>query len=122
MAGYIPLIVGMLLLTTMSTFMSSAIKKGDLEKNNAIGFRTKATLSSENAWEAGHQKSVPYLQATTIIGTLGVITSIVALFLFNRGSDVFNSGLFVVPIFSFVIQVLMILYAAIKANSAAQRV
>ena len=58
MFGYIALVIGILIISLLTLGMSRAISTGSLARNEAIGIRTKATLSSDDAWENGHKAAV----------------------------------------------------------------
>lgn len=114
MAGYVSLVVGLLLMSGLGFFMDRAIRSGSLERNTAIGIRTRATLSSDEAWEAGHREARPYLQATALVGIVGVVVSVAALPFVQSG------GRYVVPVAAFVVQIAVLAWGAARANSAAK--
>lgn len=71
MFGYIALVAGLLLLSLLGFSLARSIKSNSLARNNAIGLRTQATLSSDEAWSYGHQQALPYLKATVLAGMVG---------------------------------------------------
>lgn len=116
MGGYVSLIVGIFLLTFLSLGMHYSIKAGNLQRNEVLGFRTRSTLASDEAWEVGHRKTLPYLQATTVCGAVGIATSISAPILLDNDSPSSLGVIYVFPILAFLIQIVTIILAALKAN------
>lgn len=72
--------LGLLALSGLSHFIRSSIASGTLDRNSAIGLRTKATKSSDVAWVAGHKAAGPWLSACAGLGYLmGAATAVGAL-------------------------------------------
>ena len=120
MAAFISMIIGALTLTLVSAVMFKAIESDTLEKNSVIGFRTKSTLASEQAWRAGHQATVPFLKFNSIIGIVGAIASIIFPLMSIASGNGFNDWFIILPMSVFFIQFAVILCAAMKANAAAK--
>ncbi|MCT1464752.1 SdpI family protein [Corynebacterium sanguinis] len=122
MFGYVFLVVGALLLSLLSAGMAKATKNGSLERNEAIGIRTKATLSSNAAWNEGHKAAIPYLNAVSITGFVGALFSVMAL-LFSKPHDGSVTGWqYTLPIATLVAQIIILLWSASKANQRAKSV
>ncbi len=54
--------VTLLLLAVVFQTMNRQVQAGDLSNNGVFGIRTKATRSSDAAWEAGHLAAVPVIR------------------------------------------------------------
>ncbi|UWF03665.1 SdpI family protein [Corynebacterium diphtheriae bv. gravis] len=63
--------VGLILLSVLCLTLPKVAMSGNIQRNSAIGIRTKETKKSDSAWLEGHRKATPILQATGII-TLGI--------------------------------------------------
>lgn len=55
-------------------------RTGTLERNALIGIRTRATMASDAAWDAGHRAAAPVLEvvawASVVTGLVGTVTAI----------------------------------------------
>ncbi|MDN6372598.1 MAG: SdpI family protein [Brevibacterium aurantiacum] len=60
MAGYLIVAAG-------SVILIVAVRKKAIGRNSAIGIRTRHTLASDAAWEAGQRAGVPYLFGMAVI-------------------------------------------------------
>lgn len=117
--GGLSLGVGLVFLSLIIHFVSNQAVSGKLDRNSAIGIRTKATRSSEYAWLAGHRAAGPWLLATAITGYVAGLTAIViAVTLMANGGD--NQAVMVIPLAGFVVVVALLITAASKANSSAR--
>ncbi len=54
--------VTLLLLAIVFQTMNRQVQAGDLSNNGVFGIRTKATRSSDAAWQAGHLAAVPAIR------------------------------------------------------------
>lgn len=122
MFGYISLVGGLLLLSMLCIAVSHAVKTESLERNSAIGIRTKSTLASDRAWDVGHHTARPYLIGTALTGIVGTVISLLAIPFFADGGSLTDPKIMVVPAFSFVLQILVFLWSSKKADSAAKSV
>ena len=57
--------------------MRRAVLDGAFARNWAMGLRTKATKSSDEAWERGHRAALPWLTATVVSTGLTAIGGLV---------------------------------------------
>ncbi|OLT39952.1 hypothetical protein BJF85_06185 [Saccharomonospora sp. CUA-673] len=99
----------------------ASAKPGALPRNHTIGIRTRATQASDEAWEAGHEASIPMMlrsaQAAYVAAGFTAFT-VVALAL----GDMSVQWAFVPLIGGFVVQIAYALLATRDANRAARAV
>lgn len=113
--------LGLMTLGVAIHCVKSKVASGGIQRNSAIGVRTKATMSSDSAWQAGHAAAAPMLTATFLTAyTMGVISS--ALGLTSTLIDAENSPAMVIPLGGLVVVLALLVISAIKANSAARAV
>jgi hypothetical protein len=110
---------GLLTLGAMIHYVKSQVAHGNIQRNSAIGIRTKATMSSDRAWEAGHAAAAPMLTATYLASySLGVITLVGSLALTLSGVE--HVVTIIVPLVGIFVVLALLTAASIKANSAAR--
>ncbi|WP_425266438.1 SdpI family protein [Corynebacterium liangguodongii] len=100
--------------------MVSATNRGSLERIEAIGIRTRATLSSDAAWNEGHKAAIPYLNAASITGFVGALFSVLALIFFKPDGNTVTGSLYALPVATLVVQIITLLWSASKANQRAK--
>ncbi|MEV0300770.1 MULTISPECIES: SdpI family protein [Streptomyces] len=111
--------VGLMTLGVMIHYVKSRVASGSIERNSTMGIRTKATMSSDRAWQAGHASATPMLTATFLTAyAMGAVSSALGL-AFTLG-DVRNAAVIIVPSAGLVAVLALLTAAAIKANSAAR--
>ena len=111
--------VGLLMMGVTIHYVKNQVAGGAISRNSAIGIRTKATMASDRAWEAGHAAAGPMLTATCLTAyTAGVLT--VAIGLASTLGDVGKAVAIVVPLCGVGAVLTLLSTAAIKANSAAR--
>lgn len=120
MFGYIALVIGILIISLLTLGMSRAISTGSLARNEAIGIRTKATLSSDDAWENGHKAALPFLSMATVTGAIGAVFALLALPFFSSAGEITDPGIFSIPVVAFTVQIVIMLAACVKANQHAK--
>lgn len=118
--GYVSLLTGLLLMAAIGHFIDRSISKSELARNEVFGLRTRATLASDDAWNAGHQSARPYLKATAVIGVIGFAVSLAALTLLQTGDNITEPGIYAIPIAVFLCQIGILIWGTVKANSAAK--
>jgi len=111
--------VGLLMLGVTIHFVSNQVASGDLGRNSAIGIRTKATMASDDAWEAGHAAAAPMLTVTHLTAyTAGAITLVIGVA--STMTDVGRPVAIAVPLCGVGAVLTLLVMAASKANSAAR--
>lgn len=114
------LLIGVVVLTGLSWAMVSACASGSLPRNGAVGIRTKATKSSDAAWDAGHRAAVPAMRRTAWFGSAAVVLTVLLLVIARPGE---NPGWEVaVPVIGFVGVVAGLCGAGVVADRAAKKV
>ncbi|URM91147.1 SdpI family protein [Streptomyces sp. MRC013] len=113
--------LGLMALGVVIHYVKSKVASGGIQRNSVIGIRTKATMSSDSAWQAGHAAAAPMLTATFLTAyAMGVISS--ALGLTSTLGDAENPPVMVIAPGGLVVVLALLVIAAIKANSAARAV
>jgi hypothetical protein len=107
--------LGLLALSGLSHFIRSSIASGTLDRNSAIGLRTKATQSSDVAWVAGHKAAGPWLSACAGLGYLmGAATAVGALV--TIATDSIHSSIWFLPAVGFAGVVVLLVLATVIAD------
>ncbi|MFD7505141.1 SdpI family protein [Streptomyces sp. NPDC059850] len=113
--------VGLITLGAMIHYVKNQVASGSIERNSVIGIRTKATMSSDHAWQAGHTSAAPMLTVTSLTAyAVGAISLAISLVL--TLSDTENPAVIIVPLTGIVVVLALLTAAAVKANSAARAV
>lgn len=68
---------GLVLLALVVVAMDRAIRGGSLARNGLVGFRTRATTSSDPAWEAGNAAALPVLRPAVVAALVAVAAAVV---------------------------------------------
>ncbi|WP_270928697.1 SdpI family protein [Saccharopolyspora indica] len=94
-----------------------SVASGQLHRNGMLGIRTKVTMSSEEAWLAGHLAALPWTRAGARVGYAGAaVTAVIA-----TGQLVAGTGtpfLLLVPGVALAALVVLLLIGTGKANAA----
>ncbi len=111
----------LLLLAVVFQTMNRQVQAGDLRNNGLFGIRTKATRSSDAAWQAGHLAAVPAIKvAYRLAYALFAVVLVLAVVL---QATVKKSPLpFVLAAVGLVIVLGVLLRAAVTADRAARQV
>ncbi|WPW33234.1 SdpI family protein [Streptomyces atratus] len=113
--------VGLITLGVMIHYVKNQVANGSIQRNSAIGIRTKATMSSDSAWQAGHASAAPMLTVTFLTAyAVGAISLAIILALTLSGDK--NPAVIIVPLAGIVVVLALLTTAALKANSAARAV
>lgn len=92
-------------------------KTGRLDRNRAIGIKTRATLASDDAWKRGHKAGAPWILSSALVALTGAAGSgLLALFL---GDSVSNVDIAIVVLFGFGGVIGTLVTAAVVASRAA---
>ncbi|WP_329035079.1 SdpI family protein [Streptomyces sp. NBC_01725] len=100
-------------------YVRNQVAAGKIRRNSAIGIRTKATMSSDAAWEAGHARAAPLLAVTFVTAyALGAITVLIGLV--SALADIDDAAVLVVPLGGILVFLGLLSTAAARANAAAR--
>ncbi|WP_246300259.1 SdpI family protein [Actinopolyspora biskrensis] len=61
LGAMIGLAAGMLMVAGVFDDVRRGTTRGKLGRNQRVGLRTKRTMASERAWQAGHRAAAPWL-------------------------------------------------------------
>ena len=112
---------GLIILAVVTWMLHHNIQNGTLNANDAFGIRTKATKSSEKAWDAGHQAADPLLRVIPVFAVAAAVLSLLlAVFLRADGDDA-NSVVLLSSGLGYALVVALLLVAARKADRAAKQ-
>ncbi|MEU4565113.1 SdpI family protein [Micromonospora sp. NPDC023956] len=75
MVGLITALLGLLAVPLVCVGVTRAGANGQLERNGAVGIRTRDTQLSDAAWQAGHAAVLPVVTRT---GWVGVVAAVLA--------------------------------------------
>ena len=120
--GSLSLLVGVAVLSLVTGILVPQIYAGDLRRNHLFGMRTKATLSSDEAWEVGHRAALPYLVFACIAGVVAIIAALGTFVFANVSSGAGEITLAAIPIAAFTGQVIALITGCVAADRAAKSV
>jgi hypothetical protein len=72
--------VVLLISAVVSAASAKAAATGQLRRSKLLGIRTSATLSSDAAWQAGHQSALPWIKTGVLAATIGGLLLLTAPF------------------------------------------
>lgn len=121
LSGIVSASVGLLFLSGVLHFIKSATKSGVLDRNSAIGIRTRTTTSSDAAWEAGHHAAGPWLLAGALTGYFIALLSTV-LTVFGALAGTLGPAALLVPGSGFLAVCVMLVVATVVANRSGAEV
>lgn len=112
---------GLVTMGAMVHYMKNQITRGNIQRNSAVGIRTKATMSSDRAWAVGHAAASPMLTATYLTAySVGVIAFAITVGVTLSDSE--NPAVIIAPLAGMGVVLALLTAAAVKANSAARAV
>lgn len=117
----VSLLLGVVVFTGIAALLYRATKSGSLAPNSAVGFRTRATLASEQAWHLGHTTALPYLRLCALVGALTCAISLIAAIAAAATGGSYAPAVLIAAI-GWTGQLTLLLVASVKANTAAKQV
>lgn len=112
---------GLMAIAAVTYAIAALAQSRSLPLNGLIGIRTRATRRSEAAWIAAHDAARPALLASSVISVCGSIGAVLAGVALNAQ----RCGDAVVVVFgicTYVIALVLLARATVKANAAARKV
>lgn len=97
--------------------MQRSVASGKLTRNGMIGIRTKVTMSSDEAWLAGHLAARRWTRAAVRVGySAAAVTAVIAIAQLVAGTG--SPFLLLVPGAGLVVVVVLLLFGVRDANAA----
>ena len=111
---FYPPMIGYLVVTAVCVVLVICQRRKPIVRNSVVGIRTRYTLMSEAAWQAGQRAGSPYLIAMAVIG----LSHAVALF----GVELANATRIghVASVLGWVLIIICAVLAVRAANAAAR--
>lgn len=105
-------------------WLGRASARGSLGRNHSVGLRTRWTLASDRAWDAGHRAGAQRVRVAGLGGVIGAVATVASGFLPVAGaSENLTNGVITAGILgSSVWLVAWVLAAGMAANRAARAV
>ncbi|RKT82830.1 SdpI/YhfL protein family protein [Saccharopolyspora antimicrobica] len=111
------LALGLVLMSGVVHGIQRSVASGNLKRNGMLGIRTKVTMSSDEAWEAGHLAAWPWTRAGVWVGySSAAVTAMIA-----TGQLIAGTGsplLLLLPAAGLVVVVVLMLLGTRDANAA----
>ncbi|MER7077422.1 SdpI/YhfL protein family protein [Saccharopolyspora kobensis] len=111
------LALGLVLISGVVHGIQRSVARGNLKRNGMLGIRTKVTMSSDEAWEAGHLAARPWTRAGVWVGcSSAAVTAVIA-----TGQLIAGTGspiLLLLPAAGLVVVVVLLLLGTRDANAA----
>lgn len=117
LAAYLSPLLGTLLLSAIIHVMIASIQSGDFSRQSVLGLRTKATLSSDQAWITGHRAALPMLKTVAWAGYIGAALLVILFVFFPQPRPY---ALITGPVILLICQAIALVYAARQASRAAR--
>jgi hypothetical protein len=116
--------IGLLVMAVVLHALEHQVATGTLERNGLVGIRTRATMTSDEAWRAGHSAANPRVRAAAYAGygfaAVAIVSGIVLLALDADGWVL--AVPLVTALVGYAASLALLLLAAQAANRAARRV
>lgn len=96
------------------------LNSGRITRNNAIGLRTQATLSSDKAWERGHKAGAQWIAASAVGAAAATVLGVAALLV--TGFEPNEPTNAVVILFGMLAIIGPLIAAGVAADKAAKKV
>ncbi|MFI6823259.1 SdpI family protein [Micromonospora sp. NPDC050187] len=74
--GLVPLLFGVVAVPLVCVAVTRAGATGRLERNGAVGIRTRDTQVSDAAWQAGHAAALPMVTRTVWVAVVAVVLAV----------------------------------------------
>lgn len=113
-------VVAFVLLGAVFGGVGVMLGSGRITRNNAIGIRTAATLSSDEAWKLGHQAGGRWVIASAVASGMATLIGVLVLVVTGLKPSELDTALVILGGFGVIIGLLVV--AGVVADRAAQSV
>ncbi|WP_190991394.1 SdpI family protein [Pseudarthrobacter sulfonivorans] len=113
--------IAFLVVAGLLQMLASQVKSGESKPNYTFGIRSKATLSSERAWNAAHSSALGALKAIPVL-LLGFVATMWVIFAVLPKDDSSVPWIFFSGMGFTAIMVAMLMHMYYKADSLARRI
>lgn len=76
MSPFFASVAGLVVLALVLLAVYVPSRDGKLDRNGAVGIRTRKTMASEEAWIAGHRASAPWLLRAVFLAAIAAVAGI----------------------------------------------
>lgn len=113
--GLITAGVGIVFVSGFMHYVKSATENGSLDRNSAVGIRTKVTTASGPAWWEGHRAAGPWLLSGAFTGYFIAFLSLASA-VYGMTSGGVGDAFMLIPGIGFLVLVVILVMATIIAN------
>ncbi|WP_157731766.1 SdpI family protein [Arthrobacter sp. YN] len=113
--------IAFLVVAGLLQMLASQVKSGDSKPNYTFGIRSKATLSSERAWNAAHTSALGALKAIPVM-LIGFVATLWVIFAVLPKDDSSVPWIFFSGMGFTAIMVALLMHMYYKADSLARRI
>lgn len=113
--------IAFLVVAGLLQMLASQVKSGESKPNYTFGIRSKATLSSERAWNAAHNSALGALRAIPVV-LLGFVATMWVIFAVLPKDDSSVPWIFFTGMGFTAILVAMLMHMYYKADSLARHI
>jgi hypothetical protein len=112
----------LVLVTVMGFDMARRTAAGTFRRNHIYGLRVASTLSSDEAWDAGHRAALPHLKVSGWFGVVMTVITVALIFGFVASGNGVPEALVAAPLTAVCLQSVAVVVGTVAANKAAKRV
>lgn len=113
--GLITAGVGIVFVSGFMHYVKSATENGSLDRNSAVGIRTRITTASDAAWRSGHRAAGPWLLSGAFTGYFITFLSLASA-VYGMTSGGVGDAFMLIPGTGFLVLVVILVVAAIIAD------
>lgn len=110
-------IAGLAFFAFMAILMGAMAFAGPVNRNSAVGIKTRWTLANDEAWRAGHAAAQPWLLSAAVACLIPVVTFLVLLIAQSEPSNILIAITYGVGLACYFYSLAL---ATVRANRAAK--